>query len=176
MKTLRSVLLLGLLTAPFSREIGAQTTCTVTGIAGGTCTITRTITATVRRTVRVVVNPTVRAMTSPTVNDFVQGFQTGVGHTVTAQGNVNWQVTIRSTAANFTGTLGARAAKPRADLLWAPTVAGPWTAMTGVVAVLGTGAATAGTALPVAYRINWLWNLDTPGTYALAVQLTISST
>jgi hypothetical protein len=156
------------------RALSAQ--CTVAGLVGATCSLNRNITATVRRTVRVTVTATQHSLPTPTDQDFADGFAVAAGPTITVQANANWQVTVRSNNGTWSGTGGARGNKPRADLLWGTSGAGPWTAMTNTATVFATGAATAGTVAPIFYRVNWFFALDVPGTYTINTIYTISTT
>ena len=169
----RGALLAMALVAP-ARRAGAQ--CTVVGIAGGTCTQTRSISANVRNTVRLTVTPTTQTLGTPTDVDFGNGFSVHAASTIEVKSNDTWQITVRSAAVTWTGSGGARLTKPVADLLWGPTADGGWTPMTAVGAVFATGAATNSTNAALFYRINWFFALDTPGTYAIAVTFTISTT
>jgi hypothetical protein len=154
----------------------ASAQCTVVGLTGATCVQSRTITATVLRTVRVTLTPTSTALPTPTATDFNNGFSVAAGPSVQVRANRTWQVTVRSTAATWTGTLGARTNKPRADLSWGTSIAGPWTAMTGTATVFATGGPTNLTTPPLFYRVLWSFTLDRPGLYTIALQYTISST
>jgi len=154
----------------------AHAQCTVVGIAGGTCTQNRNLTATVRNTVRLTVTPSVQPLGTPTDVDFANGFSVHAGATIEVKANDTWQVTVRSNNANWTGTGGARTNKPRADLLWGPTAGGGWTAMNNTATVFATGSATNSSLAVIFYRINWFFALDRPGTYTIAVVFTISST
>lgn len=169
-------ILLGAVAACAAWSVPARAQCTVSGLTGATCVQTRTITATVGRTVRVTVTPSVTTLVAPADADFANGFTVSAGPTVQVRSNVPWQVTIGSASPTWTGTLGARSDKPRAELLWGTTSAGPWTPMAGTAAVFATGAATNATVAPLFYRVDWSFALDAPGSYAIALQYTISST
>lgn len=175
MMRLRFVALAGIAcTAALASPAAAQ--CTVAGLTGATCVQNRTITATVLRTVRVTITPTVTTLTSPTDADFNLGFSASSGPTIQVKANRTWQVTVRSAAATWTGTLGARTNKPLADLLRGPSITGGWTAVSATDAVFATGGATDATIAPIFYRVNWFFALDRPGVYTISIQYTISST
>jgi hypothetical protein len=169
---LLAVSLVGL--SALASPVAAQ--CTVVGLTGATCVQNRNITATVLRTVRVTITPTVTTLASPNDTDFNNGFSVSAGPTVQVRANRNWQVTVRSTAATWTGTAGARTNKPRADLLRGTSIAGPWTPISGTAAVFATGGPTDATVAPLFYRVNWFFALDRPGVYTISIQYTISST
>jgi hypothetical protein len=99
---------------------------------------------------------------------------------VTVKANQTWQVQISSTAAFWTAVTTdplnpARATKPRSDLLWATTLNGSYTAVTGTGAAVGSGSGTAGTLVPIYLQSNWDYALDTPGNYSIVVTFTLAS-
>ena len=69
----------------------------------------------------------------------------------------------------------ARLTKPAADLQWGLSATGPFTDLATATATLGTGAATAGQAINLYVRARYSWTADTPGSYSLPVQLTITA-
>ena len=91
--------------------------------------------------------------------------------------NTPWSLTIRASAATWTGVgVDARANRPAADLQRATVVGGPYSDMTTLAFNLFSGApATAGTNLTLFFRARYQWLLDTPGTYTLPLELTISA-
>lgn len=157
----------------------AQGSCTRTG--RGRCNVgnsaTYAITITITRAARLELSSATVALATPTANEFDAGFGQTTGPTLTVKANAAYTVSIRSTQATWTASPApARANKPLADLRWSNAAAGPFTAMTTTATTLRTGAAaTAGTAAPIYFRVQYSWLLDTPGTYSLPIQITVTS-
>jgi len=166
---LAAVLLFCIAASPLSAQ-----SCTA-NLIPGSCTTTRTMSITIRRTVRVTVTPTVAALPGPVSADLLAGFSTALGQTVLVKSTSNWQLGISSAAATWTGTGGARINKPRADLLWGTTLAGPFNVMTAVAGNLGSGGQSSGTSINVYYRVLWSWTLDTPGTYTIPIIIRVTA-
>jgi hypothetical protein len=155
----------------------AAAQCVATGIPSS-CPLTMTLQFTARNTVRVTVVPSSFGF-SVTPSDYIQGYTEALGHTITVQSNNTWTLSIRSNQTNWTGTGGARAAKPRKDLQWATSAGGPYAAMPGNNLAsdlqIAAGTATAGTVVNVWYHVLWSWTLDTPGTYTVPIILLIAA-
>lgn len=161
------------------RALGAQGQCNRNGT--GTCTIggnaTYAINLTVTTAVRLAMSSASVALASPGAAEFDASFGQTAGPTLTMKANASWAITIRTTQANWSASAPpARAAKPAGELLWSTLATGPFTAMTLTTATLRTGsAATAGTIIPLFFRVTYSWILDTPGTYSLPVQITVTA-
>lgn len=159
--------------------VRAQGTCTET--ADGTCTIgnnnTYAITITITQAVRLQMSSAAIALNAPSALDFDATFGQTTGPTLTMRSNTSWSISIRTTQSLWTASPPpARPNKPAADLQWATASGGPFTDFTLTNATLATGAtATAGTLIPLFFRVRYAWLLDTPGSYSIPVQLTVTA-
>jgi hypothetical protein len=180
----RVVLLMAVLAGPGGARVYGQGQCATSGAA--TCTTpnnnTHAISLTITRATRLVLSTTSITLLAATAGAFDTTFGTTVGPTLTVKSNQGWNVTTRVTQATWTGAVlggsGAtpRANKPASDLLWGTSVAGPFTAYTTVpVQIQASGAATAGTVIPLFFRVVYAWSLDTPGIYTIPIQFTITA-
>jgi hypothetical protein len=166
---------LGSLAAP---RLGAQQ-CLVTG-ANGTCSVNATTSLTAPTLLRLTVGAASSPFGSITSTNYDDGYSRIPGPTVTVKANQTWQVQISSTAAFWTAITTdplnpARATKPRSDLLWATTVNGSYSAVSGTGATVGSGGGSAGTVVPFFLQSNWDYALDTPGNYSIVVTFTLVS-
>ena len=171
-----AVLLLTLLPS----RAAAQGSCTYNGQNGG-CTVgdvaPYSITVTIMRAILLSPSTAGIALDAPGGADFDVGFGQTAGPTLTVKSNANWTVSARVTQTIWTALAApTRADKPAADLQWARVAGGPFTdfSTTGVTVQAGTGA-TAGTMIPLFLRVKYAWLLDTPGSYSIPVQFTITS-
>jgi hypothetical protein len=169
-----------------SSAAGAQGTCTTSGAAACTAPTpsnnTQAIELTITRAVRLSLSSTNIALLAATAGAFDTTYGTTTGPTLTVKANQGWNVTTRVTSASWAaavlGGSGAtpRANKPAADLLWATSAAGPFTAYsTTNVQMQSSTSATAGTVLALYFRVNYSWVMDTPGLYSIPVQFTITA-
>jgi hypothetical protein len=157
----------------------AQGSCTRTG--NGNCTIgnnaTYAINLTITRAVRMALSTTGIALDAPTANEFDATFGQTTGPTLTVKSNSAWTVSTRVTQATWSASLPpAWAAKPAANLQWS-RLGTPlsFTDFTTINATVLTGTATAGTVIQLYFRVKYSWLTDTPGTYSIPVQFTITS-
>lgn len=167
--------LLALAAAP---RLQAQGNCSVNNrnncVLGGTAGYGMNLTVTT--VVRVQIPSATLALGTATAAEFNAGFGTPILAPVNIRANLSWTLTLRSTAATWTGVgVQARANKPVGDLQWGTAVAGPFTDLTTANATIGTGAATGGAAVNLYLRTRYTWTLDTPGSYSLPLQLTITA-
>ncbi|MCE9603153.1 MAG: hypothetical protein K8S21_13190 [Gemmatimonadetes bacterium] len=116
-------------------------------------------------------------LTAPGASEFDAGFGQTAAPTLQVKSNAPFSVSLRSTQALWTASPPpARANKPASDLQWSVSVGGPFTDMTTLSATILTGAVgTAGTLIPLQFRVKYSWLLDTTGSYSLPLQLTITS-
>jgi len=172
----RNAFLLGALlaTAAFARPAAAQN-CMYTG-TNGSCSINLTSSITVARLLRLTINDTSTTAPAPTEADYDLGYQQFAPLTATVKTNGTWSLGIRATAATWTASGGARANKPVGDLRWSTSAGGSFTAMTTTnTTFFPSGTATAGTVVPMFYRILWSYTNDLPGTYRLTVIYTLTA-
>ncbi len=157
---------------------GAQGTCNVNFRAS--CNVGASATAAMNLTIPAVVRLSAPAATlalpAATATEFTAGFGTALSVPLTLRANTTWSVTLRATAATWTGTGPlARTNKPAADLQWGLAAAGPFTDVTTGGTGISAGAATAGQTIPLHLRVRYAWTLDRPGSYSLPLQLTITA-
>jgi hypothetical protein len=157
----------------------AQGTCSVPNGAGN-CVIadnaTQAANITITRAVLMSLSASSVALASPVSADYIAGFGQTTGPSLTAKANTGWNVAIRATQATWTASPApARANKPTADLQWGVAAAGPFNDLTTTNVTVQSGVATAGTVIPLYFRVKYAWTLDTPGTYSLPLQLTITA-
>ncbi len=116
-------------------------------------------------------------LAAPASGDFDNGYVESAGPTITVHSNAAWTLKIDSPVTVWSGVGSiARANKPVGDLLWGKALGGPYTSiLTNSGASLATGAATNGTVVPLYFRTNLAWNLDTPGNYSIQVRFTLTS-
>ncbi len=79
------------------------------------------------------------------------------------------------TASNTSPGAPARTNKPAADLQWSTASNGAFAALTTSDANLVTGSATAGSITTLHFQTLFDWTLDTPGSYSLAIVLTLTA-
>jgi hypothetical protein len=151
-------------------SLSAQGTCTTTP----SCTVTNTASATVNTVARLTLDANTTDLGTPAEADFTAGHKDAAGPTATVLSNTGWTVSVVGNTSLFGSTgAGARANKPASDLLWGTTV-GTYGNNAGTAGTLFNGAGTAGSSQQAFYRTNWSFSLDTPGTYTLVVNYTLS--
>lgn len=174
----RRALLAFVVAGCFPVAVAAQGNCSVNNrnncVLGGTATYGMNLTVTT--VVRLQIPATTIALGTATAAEFNAGFANPLLTPVTVRANRSWTVTFRATAATWTGVGPlARTNKPVGDLQWGTAAGGPFTNATTANVTLGTGAATAGTTLNLHVRTRYQWTADTPGSYSLPLQLTITA-
>jgi hypothetical protein len=167
-----------------SQVVRAQGQCQANG--ADSCTTqsnnTNSISLTITRATRLELSATNIALTNATAGAFDSTFGTTAGLTLTVKSNQGWTVTTRATTGVWVDTpLGGsgstpRPDKPASDLLWSTGPSGPFTPYsTSDTQVDVGGSATAGTAIPLTFRVLYSWTLDTPGVYTIPIQFTITA-
>jgi len=166
------------LLAVAAEAAAAQGTCTANNAVictfGNTATLALTITVTAA--VRLETTATSVTLATPSGTDFdnIFGAPTSLG--IDVRSNRAWALSVRATTATWTASgIGARANRPVGDLQWATAPAGPYTDMTTTNLSLASGVPTAGALSTMYLRGRYAWNLDTPGSYSLSVQLTLTA-
>lgn len=182
MKLVRTIAGLSLLLSVLviSSIAAAQANCLVTGPNGTCTTVATTSTITVPTILKMTIGAGTTSFGTLTVADYTLGRKDVAGPAVTVKANQAWRVQISSAAVNWTAVNSdplnpARTTKPRADLLWGPSVGGSFTAMSATATQIGSGSGTGGTTIPLAFRSLWNYTLDTPGSYSIAVTFTLLS-
>jgi hypothetical protein len=160
-------------------EVRAQGSCTYNGF-GGNCVLgdnaTYAINLTITRAVRLALSTSNIALNPPMPDDYDAGFGYTAGPVLTVKSNSTWSLSIRVTQGTWTASPApARANKPASELRWATSAAGPYSNFSTTAATVQSGPASAGTVIPLHLRVAYAWLLDTPGSYSLPVQVTITS-
>ena len=160
----------------------AQTTvqCNAGGVGGeqnlsspsSTCTVSSALTSVVPVVARMTISATTLSLTAPGATAFAatQAASTGVvdvGPTITVSSNSPYSL-ASSSAANWGGGSGN---KPASDLL-IKTNAGTFDP---IGAMPGGAAATNSDAFALQYKTRYTWTIDTPGTYTLTVNYTLTA-
>lgn len=166
----------GMLGAPSTA--GAQN-CTATG-APASCSLPGSVSMTAGRVVQLQVSAASTALAAPTTADFDAGFNATAGPTLTVSANASWTLSLRAssplwTATNTSPGAPARTNKPAGDLKWSTASNGAFASLTTGDVNLVSGAATASSATSLYFQTLYNWTLDTPGSYSLAVVLTLTS-
>ena len=152
-----------------AQSLSAQS-CTTTP----SCGVSNTASATVGIVAQLTLNTTTTDLGTPTQADYLAGHKDAAGPTATVLANTAWHVAVAGNTGTFSCTgSGCRATKPASDLLWG-TVAGTYGNNAGASATLFNGNGTAGTNQQTFFRTNWNLVTDTPGTYTLVVNYTLS--
>ena len=171
-----AMLLVGL---PLCAPAKAEAQCQVSS-APGSCAQPGTVSLTAGRVVRLQVDAGSTSLTAPTPADFDAGFNSTTGPTLTVSANAPWMLQVRAVAASWTASntspgVPARTNKPAADLKWATSAAGPFSALGTTDVTLVSGSATASSATTLYFRTLYSWTSDTPGNYSLSVVLTLTA-
>jgi hypothetical protein len=153
--------------------------CTASG-APATCTQAGSVSMTAGRVVRLQSSAASTTLTAPTPADFDAGFNATTGPTFTVSANAAWTLSLRAgsslwTAVNTSPGAPARTNKPASDLTWSTAPAGTFLALSTTDASLFTGTATASKVTTVYFHTAYDWTLDTPGSYSMAVVLTLTA-
>jgi hypothetical protein len=116
---------------------------------------------------------------SPDYSDFNRGYSEAGGQAIEVRSNDDWELYIRASQANWTGTGGGRGNKPREDLQWSIDPGGSFAGISGNNAASNVfviaGPATVSQPVHLYFRVLWNWSLDGPGTYTLPVVFTLSA-
>jgi hypothetical protein len=153
---------------------GAQSLSAQSCNVAPSCAVSNTASATVNIVAQLTLNTTTTDLGTPTQADYIAGHKDAAGPTATVLANTAWHVAVVGNTGTFSCTgAGCRATKPASDLLWG-TVSGtyPNTALASATLFSGTG--TAGSNQQTFFRTNWNLVNDTPGTYSLVVNYTLS--
>lgn len=140
------------------------------------CTVTNTASAMIGELLQLTLagaDPTV--LTPPVVTDFSgdEAFKTNTGPQATVRSNVPWTVTVEGAAGVWTGGSGS---KPASDLAWHPASApNAYAQDMSSADPLFDGGPTGGASETILYRTRWDITTDSPGTYTLVVNFTLSA-
>lgn len=157
----------------------AAAQCTASG-APDSCGLPGSVSMTAGRIVRLQMSPGSTPLTAPTTTDFDAGFNSTPGPTLTVSANAAWTLQLRASTAVWAATntspgAPARVNKPAGDLKWSTASNGAFAALTTTDVNLVTGAAGANNMTTLFFETLYSWTLDTPGSYSLAIVLTLTS-
>ncbi len=153
--------------------------CSATG-APASCGLPGSVSMTAGRVVRLQMIPGSTSLTAPTPTDFDAGLNSTTGPTLTVSANAAWTLHMRASTAVWAATntspgAPARVNKPAGDLKWSTASNGTFAALTTTDVNLVTGAAGANSMTTLFFETLYSWTLDTPGSYSLAIVLTLTS-
>lgn len=158
--------------------VGAQDSCQRQGT--GSCTAGNSaavaLNITITRAIRMSLASGTVQLDAPTGLEFDAGFGQTAAPVLQVKSNTPWTLSLRTTQTLWTASPApARANKPSTELEWGVAVAGPFTPVSTTATTIFTGTATAGTIIPLQFRVRYAWLLDTPGAYSLPLQLTLAA-
>lgn len=155
----------------------AQTLANCTGDAAAHaagCVVSNTVSSAVPFVARMTLSSATTTLTAPQAADFgtTAGVLTPSALTLTVNANAAYKITAQAAQANFSG---GSTNKPAGDLTY--NVNGSSTYLTLDVAstLISTTAATAATVYTIGYKTLYNWTVDTPGTYTLPLNYTLTS-
>jgi hypothetical protein len=153
----------------------AAQTCTAP--SPGTCVAPSSASLTIGKVMQFQLSAAGTTAPTPTYADYVQGYNETTGPTITVRANTPWTLSVSAGtalwSAQSTGSATPRPDKPAADLQWSQTSGSGYVGLTTAGVTVATGTATAGTTIPLYYRILYALDLDTPGRYSLDVVVTV---
>jgi hypothetical protein len=141
---------------------------------GATCLVTNQVSVAVPAVARLQISSLTTGLTAPLAADFAPvgtGVSNPSGPTLTVMANVAWTVTASYAAANWTAA-PVGPTKPATDLTITNDAGATYNAFPFAVA---TGTATASTTKQVGYHTNYHFDVDTPATYSLVINYTLTS-
>ncbi len=150
--------------------------CTGTGSAhAGGCVVQNIVSSTVPYVARMTLSQGLTTLVAPAVADFntPAGVNTLAALTLTVNSNAAYKITAAAAATNFTGGSGNKLA---GDLTYTVDGGTTFQALAGAGTTLGTlASATASTVYTIGYNTKYSWTIDTPGTYTLALNYTLTA-
>jgi hypothetical protein len=160
------------LSLSLARPVAAQTTCTTNG-----CALINTITVNVPVVVQLDISTVSTALSAPSNVNYGTVASPGTptsdaGPTLTVHANRSWTLSVSAPAA-FTPGGASTYNKPSGDV---QVVNGATVLTLGTATqTIASGSATASTPAAVTYKTKYVWTLDTPGSYSLAVSYTLTA-
>lgn len=156
----------------------AQLTCTVS--VAGACTVGGAASAAINITIQPATRVTMASSTvtipQPTDASYTAGFGNPGSVAFEVRSNDVWAVSISSSSTTWSfSPPSARSDKPRADLQWSLAPAGPYTDVSATLTSFASGSATNSSIQTLYLRSKYDWALDRPGTYSIAVQVTLTA-
>ena len=174
-----------MLSAPRPALAQVDRTCTVQPTAVAPCEVSLSLDTDIPYMAQLSISSTSTALGTLSTVAFVRSVATSTvnatGPTVTTTANFAHQLTISAQSSTWTFTRPSGStttvSKAAGDLLWSMAAAGPFTSVTTTGAVIASSiAAGSGTVTgPIYLRSRWSWATDNPGTYSLALTITLAA-
>lgn len=158
------------------RRADAQAACS----SVTTCSVPVTLRLPRPYVARLSLSAATTTMPAPTAADFSAGFTSVAGPVVTVRSNAPYRLTVQAAQPtwSYSGAV-ANPGKPAADLSWSRSSAGPWTSSATSATLWPASTlvapATSAQSVPLFYRAQWSWTTSPPGTYAIPVNITLTS-
>jgi hypothetical protein len=156
--------------------------------AQGNCNVNREgacqVGATAAYALNITIAPVVRlslpnnaiALGTATPAEFTAGFGTPVEVPLSIRANTGWAISIAVLSPVWSAApASAWQTKPVSDLGWGASPVGPFADMGGTPATVQSGGATGNTVIPLYLRARYGWATDSPGSYSLPLQITITA-
>lgn len=168
--------LLGL--ALTSAPLVAQGNCNVN--REGACQVGATaayaLNVTITSVVRLSLPNSAISLGTATPAEFTAGFGTPVEIPLSIRANTGWAISIAALSPVWSASpVAAWQTKPVSDLSWGASPVGPFADMSVTPATIQSGGATANTLIPLYLRSRYGWATDSPGSYSLPLQITITA-
>ena len=139
------------------------------------CVVTNTVSSATPFVARLILSSATSTLTAPTAADFntAGGVNTGSAMTLEVRSNSAYSINAAAGAANFSGGSGN---KLSSSLTYTTDAFATTKVLAGAGSTLGLGAtATQTTLYTIGYNTKYDWTIDTPGTYTLAVNYTLTA-
>jgi hypothetical protein len=138
------------------------------------CTTSNTVQVRVGTVLRLSVQGPSAVLAIATLETIQGGSQAGAGPTAVVRSNGSWRLDISAAQEAWTPLdSAARPDKPAADLTWSTQPTDAFSSLSTAPADVARGGPTGGTTLPLYYRTRFTPASDTPGSYSIAVRLTL---
>jgi hypothetical protein len=176
--TRRGALIALLALAGSAAPLAAQGNCNVN--REGACVVGATaayaLNVTITSVVRLSLLNSAIALGTATPAEFTAGFGTPVEVALSIRANSGWSISIAALSPVWSASPAtAWQTKPVSDLSWGASPVGPFVDMSGAPATIQSGGATANTVIPLYLRARYGWANDSPGSYSLPLQITITA-
>lgn len=155
----------------------AQVNCTGSSSAHmQNCTATNQVSASVPYVARIQISAPTTTLTMPTAENFetTEGVSDANAVSLSVKANAGYKITASAATANW---LGGSGSKEVSDLSITTDNFANKSALssTGTVAIATANAPTGGTTYNIGYNVKYNWLTDTPGTYTLTVNYTLTA-
>lgn len=161
-----------------SVPLAAQGNCNVNreGVCQVGATAAYALNVTITSVVRLSLPNSAIALGTATPAEFTAGFGTPVEVPLSIRANTGWAISIAALSPVWSASpASAWQAKPVSDLSWGASPVGPFTNMSVAPSTIQSGGATANSVIPLYLRSRYGWATDSPGSYSLPLQITITA-